>query len=281
MGRVVNLNGDIEADRKKEYERQLAIQQSPQHQTQQMVKNTAQQSRAEVKQSFGKVLGKGQQAIREKGNKDMIAMAQGNADVTLPDFDPTIGQKIDPKKYWNWRLANAGMGIATGIVGKNVNFWNTGKVAIEDKLADIRNPEWRDRNTAYKKLVNEAIENHDVASPNFDTQLGQKLSWAKSARDTVAQNTVVNDHWSNELIELSQKGQQEAFGDLTGWKRKFAEAAYGAANSAVMYGLGGGNAALTLAGVGLQAGGQKTYELNQRGIGATEAFNRGVAAGGI
>ena len=66
MGRVVNLNGDIEADRKKEYERQLAIQQSPQHQTQQMVKNTAQQSRAEVKQSFGKVLGKGQQAIREK-----------------------------------------------------------------------------------------------------------------------------------------------------------------------------------------------------------------------
>ena len=74
MGRVVNLNGDIEADRKKEYERQLAIQQSPQHQTQQMVKNSLRQTAGKTKGVFSKVNNTGspimKQAYQDFGKYD-------------------------------------------------------------------------------------------------------------------------------------------------------------------------------------------------------------------
>lgn len=274
MGRVVNLNGDIEADRKKEYERQLAIQQSPQHQTQQMVKNSLRQTAGKTKDVFSKVNNTGspimKQAYQDFGKYD-------------PSWKDHVETRVDPKKpSLAKHLASAVTSAAIALPGSLGALGETSRLAYGDYQVNKKNKDWVDRNQRYQQLRSQALANADVTLPDFDPNLGAKLNQAKASRDAVGQNSVMSaDHWSSRLLQGADEVAEQGKEGLTGWKRFLADAAYGVVDNAMLLPLAQVNPNLPLTVMGAKAAGQKSYELSQQGVGASEALTRGIAAGGI
>lgn len=274
MGRVVNLNGDIEADRKKEYERQLAIQQSPQHQTQQMVKNSLRQTAGKTKDVFSKVNNTGspimKQAYQDFGKYD-------------PSWKDHVETRVDPKKpSLAKHLASAVTSAAIALPGSLGALGETSRLAYGDYQVNKKNKDWVDRNQRYQQLRSQALANADVTLPDFDPNLGAELNQAKASRDAVGQNSVMSaDHWSSRLLQGADEVAEQGKEGLTGWKRFLADAAYGVVDNAMLLPLAQVNPNLPLTVMGAKAAGQKSYELSQQGVGASEALTRGIAAGGI
>lgn len=279
MGRVVNLNGDIEADRKKEYERQLAIQQSPQHQTQQMVKNSLRQTAGKTKGVFSKV-----------NNTGSPIMKQAYQD--FGKYDPEWGQD----SQWILRAGEgiqgslhslaATPGAIAGVTKQaTIDFWDNTfhNQPLQKANQQVRLAKMEQANGGLPLSGKEVRLPRRGDSAVVLSQLGDReVKEAEERRDALVISRPAQ--FSNAVhrhMAEAQKHFDKAKEGLSGSDKFWADAGIAALDNAMLLPLAQVSPNLSLTVMGAKAAGQKSYELSQQGVGASEALTRGIAAGGI
>lgn len=151
----------------------------------------------------------------------------------------------------------------------------TASQAAKDLAANIQNPEWRA--AAAKKIKGEILGEVD--------QFGINRGVSRETNDAlkeVSQDTPVDPNsFGARMLKGARESQERALAGLNPTERLIGSSLISVGQNAAMLPTALINPAAPLVGMGAIASADKMYELSERGVGAGEAFTRGVVSGAI